>query len=359
MKKEREEASEHGRALAALGASKGGKARAAALSREDRSEIAKLAAEKRWADLAGIPKETHTGVLKIGDKEIPCSVLDNGLRVLSGSGVSKVMGSRKKGANVPAKDGSESSPQLLPFLASSNVRPFIPDDLLAPLISPIRYRAVRGGRALGYEATLLPRICEAILDAHKAGVLRSTQRYLADTAELLMRGLARVGIIALVDEATGYQADRAKDELIKILEAYISKELLPWTRRFPREFFEEIYRLNDWRFIPGSLRGPRYVGKLINQLVYKKLPPGVLEELQRKNPVQEDAHRRHKHHQFLTEDVGNRHLDKQITAVMTLMRAAEDKTTFRRLFERVFRVKGQQLAIDFPQIDFPQAEENS
>jgi hypothetical protein len=196
------------------------------------------------------------------------------------------------------------------------------------------------------EATLLPKICGVILDAEKAGALRASQRHLAERAERLIRGFAHVGIIALVDEATGYQADRAKDELIKILEAYISPELRPWTRRFPPEFFEEIYRLNDWRFVPGNLRGPRYVGKLIKQLVYKKLPPGVLEELQRKNPVQDYGYRRHKHHQFLTPDVGNPHLDKQITAVMTLMRAsAGDKTLFKRLFENAFPVKGQQLAL--------------
>jgi hypothetical protein len=39
----------------------------------------------------------------------------------------------------------------------------------------------------------------------------------------LLRGFARVGIIALVDEATGFQRDRTKDALSKILEAYIAK----------------------------------------------------------------------------------------------------------------------------------------
>jgi hypothetical protein len=73
-------------------------------------------------------------------------------------------------------------------------------------------------------------------------------KHLAETAQLLLRGFAHVGIIALVDEATGYQAERARDELNKILEAYIAKELLPWTRRFPDEFFRQIYRLHGWEF---------------------------------------------------------------------------------------------------------------
>ncbi len=128
-----------------------------------------------------------------------------------------------------------------------------------------------------------------------------------------------------------------------------SIELLPWARRFPPEFFEEIYRLNGWPFVEGNLRGPRYVGRLINELVYKKLPPGVLGELQRKNPVQDYGYRRHKHHQFLTPDVGHPHLDKQVTAVMTLMRASDDKATFRRLFEKAFPVRGQQIPLPLPE----------
>lgn len=342
----KKERSEHARALSALGASKGGKARAAALNPEERKEIARLAAEKRWGDLEGLPRETHTGVLKIGDKEIPCAVLDNGLRVFSSSGVSRVLGSRKKGITRPQLGGDEVSPQMPPFLASSLMRPFISGELMALLISPVRYKPKLGGRyALGYEATILPKICEVILDARNAEVLTQRQQQIIDTAELLLRGFARVGIIALVDEATGYQADRAKDELIKILEAYISKELLPWTRRFPPEFFEEIYRLQGWQFREGHLRGPRFVGKLINQLIYEKLPPGVLPELQRRNPTNESGYRRHRHHQFLTPDLGHPHLSNQVAAVTTLMRASENKDIFKRLFDRAFPKKGQQMPL--------------
>ena len=344
---ETDEKSEAGRTLSELGASKGGKARAKSLTGEQRSEIARRAAEKRWeGQTAQLPKETHTGILKIGNKEIPCSVLDNGLRVFSTRGFTRAMGGKQTGT----KGTETGAPKLPPFLASETIKPFISQELMARLSIPIPYKPEHRGRsAYGYEATLLPEICEAILDANKDGKLKKNQARLAETAEILLRGFARVGVIALVDEATGYQADRARDELVKILEAYISKELLPWTRRFPPEFFEEIYRINGWRFIPGNLRGPRYVGKLINQLVYKRLPPGVLEELQRKNPVQENAHRRHKHHQFLTEDVGDEHLEKQIIAVTTLMRASDDKKMFKRLFEKAFPIKGQQLALPMPE----------
>lgn len=343
MKKE--EASEHATELSRLGAAKGGLARAEALSPQERRESARYAAEVRWANKLGLPKETHAGVLTIAERQLPCSVLDNGLRVFSSMGLSRAIGSRKKGRTSASQD---TSPQLPPFLASPAIKQFIPGDLMAPLISPVRYKMLSGGYALGYEATLLPRICGVILDAQKAGAIGERQRQVIDTAEILLRGFANVGIIALVDEATGYQAERARDELNKILEAYIAKELLPWTRRFPDEFFRQIYRLQGWEFKPGTVKGPLYVGKLVNKLVYEPLPPGVLDELKRVNPRTEKGYRRYKHHQFLTEDIGHPHLNKQIIEVTALMRVSEDKRGFQALFQKAFPKRGQQLPLDLP-----------
>lgn len=97
------------------------------------------------------------------------------------------------------------------------------------MLNPIRFRAPTGGVvATGYDATILPNICDAVLAARDAGALRTDQLHIAKQCEILVRGLARVGIIALVDEATGYQRDRTKDALAKILEAFIDKELQPW-----------------------------------------------------------------------------------------------------------------------------------
>lgn len=348
MNETKSQVSEHARALSALGAAKGGKARKKALSPEERSEIARYAAERRWGvqQLARLPKETHTGILPIGDKEIPCGVLENGIRVLSTRGVTRTLGGRQTGTRGPQSGGQRGAPQLPPFLTSAAIRPFISDELLVRLIAPIEYKPMKGGRtAFGYEARLLPDICRVILAARRAKALKSNQLRFADAAEILLNSLADVGIIALVDEVTGYQADRAKDELLKILEAYISPELLPWTRRFPDEFFREIYRLHGWQFRPGQRKGPLYVGKIVNKFIYEKLPPGVLPALRQRNPVTEAGYRKHKHHQFLTPDTGHSHLDKQITAVMTLMRASDDRSQFKRLFEKAFQKRGQQLAL--------------
>jgi hypothetical protein len=320
--------------------SSGGKARAANLSAEQRKEIARYAAEKRWGNQESLlPKETHPGILKIGDREIACSVLDNGLRVFSLRGLHVAVGSKRRGREVPQGDNVA----LLPFfLASAWVKPFIPNDLMVSLISPIQYKPKAGRTALGYEATLLPRICEVIMDAAKAKKLSPKQKNLADMAETLIRAFAKVGVIALVDEATGYQYDRARDELSKILEAYISEELIPWTKMFPDEFFKQIYRIQGWEYKPGSAKRTPYVGKLINKYVYDPLPPGVLDHLRKLNPVTESGYRKHKHFQFLTADTGNPHLDRQITAVTTVMKVSDDKYQFERNFEKAFPARQSQ-----------------
>ena len=151
---------------------------------------------------------------------------------------------------------------------------------------------------------------------------------------------------ALVDEATGYQAERGPDDLSWFLEAYIARELLPWTKRFPDEFFKCIYTLHGWDYKEGGHEHPVLVGKLINELVYEPLPPGVLVELRKKNPPNEKGNRKYRHHQLLTADTRQPHLDKQIVPLTTLMRAARgDKGQSKELFRNAFPKKTAQLQL--------------
>jgi hypothetical protein len=279
--------------------------------------------------------------------ELPCAVLENGTRLLSQRALTKAIGA-PQGEHAFAKRSAGGVAGLPIFMSSPRIKSFIPDELSASLKQPVEYVPRHGGRsAFGLKADLVPAICDVWLRARDADALTTHQKQIAYKAELLVRGLAHLGIIALVDEATGYQADRARDELAQILEAYIAKELLPWTQRLPTEFFRQVFRLHGWEFKPGSVRGPRYVGKLTNKLVYEPLPPGVLNELKHLNPPNEKAYRRYKHHQFLTENIGNPHLERQIVEVITLMRVSDDQQTFKQLFRRAFPKAGEQLALTY------------
>jgi hypothetical protein len=317
------------RALSSRGASAGGRARAERLSPEARKEIAARAAAARWGTEAVLAP--NDGELVIGDRRIKCAVTEDGTRLINQETFLKALGRAAK-----AKGGTGVRSNLVPaFLSAANLRPYITPEL-QELAEPILYLPIQGGRAYGYRAELLPAVCEVYLDARADGTLLKSQQPSAEAAEILIRGLARVGIIALVDEATGYQETRARNELQRILEAYVSAELRPWLKRFPNEFFREIYRLQGWEYKPGTSKRTPYVGKLVNKYIYDQLPPGVHEELQRLNPRNERGYRRHKFHQFLTADTGNPHLDKQISTVTTLMRISANKVEFEDLFERAF-----------------------
>lgn len=157
--------------------------------------------------------------------------------------------------------------------------------------------------------------------ARDRGLLSTDRQYtVAEQAHRIYNAFAKIGLVALIDEATGYQQQRSKDELRKLLEAYVAPEFLPWTKRFPDEFYREMFRLRGWSYNPLSVKRPILIGKLTEAIIYKRLPVGVLAELKNKNPKDEHGRRKHKHHQFLTDYIGNPHLERQIASTMTLMR---------------------------------------
>lgn len=195
---------------------------------------------------------------------------------------------------------------------------------------------------------MLADICDAVLEARRHGVLQKQQLHIADKCEVLLRGFARVGIIALVDEVTGYQEIRNRNELHKILEAYIAKELLPWTKMFPDEFYQEMFRLRGWDFKPNSVKKPVLVGKLTNSIVYSRLPSGVLVELRVKTPRYENGKLKHHFHRLLTPNIGHPHLERHLSATTALMRASKCWDSFLELMNRAFPLQkdSQQLILD-------------
>lgn len=287
-------------------------------------------------------RATHVGDLNIGDIAIKSAVLDDGRRVLNRTTFIRAIGRTGKAKGGRRYDDEFSMPV---FLTAQNLQPFIGDEL-REYLEPVIYR-FKNSEMIGYRAELLPLTCGVFLDAEEAGELQPNQQHIADTCKILIRGFATVGIIALVDEATGYQEERDRDALHKILEAYIAKELLPWTKRFPDEFYQELFRLRGWQYSPVTVKRPKFVGKLTNEIVYERLPNGVLEELQHLNPVVENGNRKHKHHQFLSADIGNPHLEKHLAVVTALMRASPTWQHFQRLLERAVPKPNSQMELPF------------
>lgn len=324
---------------------KGGLARAKSMTAEQRSTASRLAAQARWNP--SLPRATHDGELVIGNVSIPCAVLQDGTRVLSERGVTKALGGKRGGAHWRRKKANEGDGANLPvYLSANNIFPFISMELRSALISPIQYITKSGGQiGNGVPADCLAEICEVWLKARHAGVLHQTQQHLATQAEALMRSFAKLGITALVDEATGYQEVRDKSALRAILDKYLRKELAAWAKQFPDEFYKEIFRLRRWEWKGMRVNRPQCVANYTRDIVYERLAPRILEELERKNPVGENGSRKAKHHQWLTMDVGHPALAQHLHSSIALMRASDSWDQFKRMLDRSLPKRGDTLLL--------------
>ena len=288
----------------------------------------------------------YEGELDLNGLIIPCYVLSDGTRVLSGRGMQEAMRVR----DIPKK-GEKRGGYILPvFLESKALNPFIVNKIGMAKPEPIICYKGKS-RIHGYEATVLADICDSILEARKQGVrLTDRQTVVADQCEILMRSFAKVGIIALVDEATGYQYEREKRELQAILKIMISDEILKWQEAFHLSFYKEIFRLWNIPFTSLNIRRkPQFIGHLTNKLIYNNLPKGmyILEKLKKKTPKTTGGNYRFRLHQSLTPDVGREALKKVIYSIEALASVSINKRQFLKLVEERYGQK----EIPFPDLD--------
>lgn len=333
--------------MSALGASKGGKARANTMTKEERVEIARNAVRARWAKAGKLKEQPATqpkpapemqgpapeslpfslfkGKIIIGDMELECHVLNDFRRVFTQTEMVRVLTAGKGSSNLdvhlrgnPLIDNELSAKKIVEFKIAGN-----------PQV------------AKGREATVLVEICDKYLEARDQRLLdTSGQKRYAVQAEIIMRACAKVGIIALIDEATGYQNYRAKNALQLKLQAFIADELQEWARMFPPEFWFELARLEGIHYSPKNR--PLRWGKYIMAFVYDAIDKDVGKRLREKNP---NPHHGKNHHQWLRE-FGKEKLIGQIQSVITIMKLCDDMDEFKKKFARVFKKSTPQVSFD-------------
>lgn len=335
------------------GRAKGGIARAEALSAEQRREIATKAAKARWGG-ESLPKALRIGELSLLGKRIPCAVIEGEIRVLNQAGFLRAIG---RARSPKAGTGVLSTVDELPFfLQAKALQPFISEELKEST-KPIFYLAGEA-RTVGYPATLLPQVCEVYLKyrdhlLQKKKEIPEKYRHIIEACDILMRSLAGVAIVALVDEASGYQEIRPKDALQMYLAKLVRKELAAWAKKFPDEFYQNIYKLKGWAW-PG-MRKNRYsvVAHYTRDLVYERIAPGLLEELEKKSPPNEKGQRPARLHQWLTEDVGNPMLAQHLYSLIMFQRLAISSgfgwQRFLNMVDKVLPRRGNTLELPFPE----------
>ncbi len=311
----------------------GGKARAQSLSPVARSEIARRAALARYArsdDPLALPNAVSQGTLTIGDVVIDVYVLQDRRRLIHKRGMARALGLKSVGGNAFMKTISRKG---LGSAISAELREIIEN--------PIVFSPLSGDPAHGYRAEVFIEVCDAIIDAYKQNKLVPSQFFLAIQAEFIIRSAAKIGIIGLIDEATGFIADKRREEYRELWQKFIREECRAYEAEFPDRFFDSIYRLYGLRRKdPRSFKHPQFFGKFIRRYVYSPLANSrgaILEELDAKNPVvYANGGRRYKMFQYLSDEVGMPAFKAHLWQVVGIAASSPDRTFFDRAFYRAF-----------------------
>lgn len=327
------------------GKSAGGVARANALTKERRQEIAKKAAEVRWA--SALPKAVAEGTLVIGDLRISCAVLNdsNSTRVLTQEGFLNAIGRAGK-----AKGGEGATVDGLPaFLRANNLKPFISNDLVAST-TPIEFVPLRGpgyqGKAFGYRASLLPDVCWVYQDALVAQALLPSQSHIGKACRDFLKALTNHAIDDLVDMATGFEDLRKRQAINKIIDQYVEKAAQPWAKMFSLDFYRHVYRLNGWEFDPENTKRPGVVGTWTND-IYDRLAPGIREALHDRVRRNSSGKPTQKLTQYLTPENGKPHLERLLEGVVLLMRMSPTWAEFKVALDQYYPKFNDTLALPF------------
>ncbi|MGI1663430.1 P63C domain-containing protein [Palleronia sp. KMU-117] len=317
----------------------GGEARAKALDPQKRAEIARKAAAARWEgkddvpDQTELPVATHQGSVNLGGLALDCYVLADGRRVFHKRGMARALGMRSAGGNAFVKT-----------IQRKGLSSQIDRELAEKIDNPFYFRALNGDIAHGYDAEILVEVCKAIMRAQQNGNLTSAQEPLAEQARVLLNAFAKVGVTALIDEATGFQEIRHPDALRLLVDQYIEEEKREWAKEFPDDYYDELNRIFGSKRLTHTKSGrvvqnrPQHFAKFTRSYVYHPLENGaVLEELDRINPkFGKNGNRRARFHQHLSEGYGLQKLKIQVQEVLTLMKISDNVSQFKKLFEKRF-----------------------
>lgn len=322
------------------GKAKGATALAESMTPEERRERARKAATARWSrnkkgvivlQRDALPVAVYKGVLELGGAEIPCYVLNNGQRVIGRTAYTESLTGIKGGGD------------LEKYLGVSSLKPFINMDLVLEGMVAFSLPEVEGleRNVKGLPADLAIEIWRGFINALEASLvdpevkLTTRQREMALKASMLLGACAKVGLDALIDEATGAQYDRARDALQVKLRAHLEDEMRKWEKTFPDELWMEFARLTRWK---GTVtQRPKYWGKLVMELVYEYLDKDVAKWLKDNAPAPRHGQN---YHQWLSGQYGLKKLVEHIWVLIGVARTCE---TMIELRQRMAELNGRRL----------------
>lgn len=292
-----------------IGAGKGIGLNVDALELQPSRTVTKVTSVAEGGHLAS-PFAKWRGKIDLGGDELDVYVLDTGDRVISLRSAVKSIADADSG-------------DLAKFTGVSALKSFINNELI---LAELLDFSIPGTQFLGRGMTTehFELICRGYVQAlYQKAPLTTRQSEIAIKCAVLTSGLTRTGLDALIDEATGYQYERAEDALQVKLRLFIAEELRAWEKTFPDELWEEFGRMTNWQ---GPLNSrPKYWGKLVIELIYDTLDADVAKYL-RENRPPPGIH----WHRSLTENIGIRALVSRCYEVVGLAKSCSSMGELRK-----------------------------
>jgi hypothetical protein len=291
-----------------------------------------------------LPRALWWGDLMLGDEAASCFVLDDGRRVISRTGATDVLTGRKGGGNLES------------YIQVESLAGYLPPDLDDQWID-FEIPEVTNKRTRGISAETFLDLCTAYVRARDDGArLTPRQGEIAVKAGMVLAASAKVGLIALIDEATGYQYERAQDALQMKLRLYLEEEMRQWEKTFPDELWQQFARLTHREGEGAITKRPKYWGKLVMELIYGYLDPDVAEWLRKNAPAPRHGQN---YHQWLSSQYGLRRLMEHMWKVIGMAQACD---SMRELRERMAETYGRQpyqftLFLEAPYRKLPPADQ--
>jgi P63C domain len=278
-----------------------------------------------------VPEAKWFGALEIGQAELPCYVLDDGRRVISRTGATSVLVGKKGGGQLEKYVSAESFKSYVP--------PGFSDRMIDFSIKGVENKTVRGIAAEDFLD-----LCRGLVKAWTEDKLQTqNQRSMALQASAVLSACAKVGLIALIDEATGAQYERADDALRVKLKAYLEEEMRKWEKTFPDELWLEFGRLTNWT---GSVTSrPKYWGKLVMELVYEYLDKDVADWLKKNAPQPRGGQN---YHQWLSSQYGLKKLIEHLWMLIGMARACKKMSQLREKMAETYGRQRVQVTVFVP-----------
>lgn len=287
-----------------------------------------------------LPKATHQGQMTVGELNLDCYVLEDGRRLFHKRGMARALGLKSEGGNA-----------FMRSMTRKGIGSELGQKLVDRIANPVNFKPLTQDLAHGYEADVLVDVCKAIIKADEATKLTKSQHNLAVQARILLNAFAKVGVVALVDEATGFQQVRDPSALRLLVQQYIEAEKQEWMKQFPDSFYDDLNRIYGSKRLTQTANGtviqnrPQHFAKFTRSYVYHPLENGsVLEELDRINPkIDHKGTRKARFHQHLSLGYGIEKLRRQVQEVQTLMAVSDTVNGFKKLFQKRFPKTGDQM----------------